>query len=404
MARNFPSALRATALLACSLVGAAAFAAVHLPPIFSDHMVLQRGAPLQIWGTAEPGEAVTVSLASASATARADAGGHWKLQLAAMPAGGPFEMTAKASNRIVVHDVLIGEVWLSGAENASAEIAQSANPQLRMFTVKKKTSLEPVAEAAGDWQLAGPETSGRFSAVGYYFARKLVAELNVPVGIIHTSWGGTPAEAWASMSSLKEKPELAEMATRQIDALRGLPQLQQDYLAALAKWEQTYDAKDRGNSGFAAGWAKPDADLSQWKAVKLPNKAADIGMKSGGAVWFRRDVEIPDPSVNNHWSFYAGQVFESDVLYVNGVQVGTSGTNPLDSSFPWRSADVPKELLHAGKNTVAIRAFFHTPAAGRFGADGMGLLGSKSSILKGEWLSRVEFELPAVDEAGECGR
>jgi len=199
---------------------------ITLPAILSDHMVLQKTANVPIWGKADPGEDVSVSLAGAKATTKAGDDGKWKLVLNLKDsAPGPFEMTVQGKNLLKIFDVAVGEVWVaSGQSNmaftlkntidADKEISDSANPMLRQFTVKKSASPTPLDDTEGQWIAASPETSGNFTAVGYFFARIIQNELQVPVGIVHTSWGGTPSEAWTSPEALKTVPELADASNR----------------------------------------------------------------------------------------------------------------------------------------------------------------------------------------------
>lgn len=208
-------ALSALALLGAVGASTPARADVALPKLISDHLVLQRGRPVQVWGSAAPGEKVAVSIQGKSASTVADAAGDWKLWLPALRAGGPYDLVVRGNNTLTVRDVLVGEVWIcSGQSNmewplsasfeAQAEIAASADPNLRMFTVQKSVmSREQSEVAGGEWQAAAPDTSPRFSAVGYYFAKTLRKALGVPVGILHTSWGGTRIEAWTSRDVLE---------------------------------------------------------------------------------------------------------------------------------------------------------------------------------------------------------
>jgi sialate O-acetylesterase len=200
-----------------------ALAKVEPNSLFTDHMVLQRGVALPIWGAADDGEEITVSLAGQTASTKAE-NGRWMVRLAALPAGGPHVLTIKGSNTVAVNDVLVGEVWLcSGQSNMqwavkdSSEpketIAQANHPTLRLFTVPRKATGKPLASADAHWELCTPKTIPEFSAVGYAFGRDLNRELNVPVGLINTSYGGTPAEAWTSAETLAADPNLAYLKT-----------------------------------------------------------------------------------------------------------------------------------------------------------------------------------------------
>jgi len=186
--------------------------------LFSDGAVLQRGQNIPVWGTAKEGEKVTVELAGQTATTTAK-GGKWKLELKPLEAGGPFSMKISGDNEVTVNNLLVGEVWVaSGQSNmewtlnqafqADLEKPKANFPEIRMITAKKAASLQPLDQIEGSWQVCSPETAGNFSAVAYYFARDLHAKLGVPVGIISTSWGGTPAQAWTSAEGFEGQPEL----------------------------------------------------------------------------------------------------------------------------------------------------------------------------------------------------
>lgn len=191
-------------------------------PLFTDGAVLQRGQPVPVWGTARDGEKVTVEFAGQKASTTA-AGGKWSVSLNPLKEGGPFTMKITGDNAVTVNNLLVGEVWVcsgqsnmefkfTGTHNAKEEGPKADYPKIRMFTVKKRVSAKPLAEAEGSWVECSPQTVGGFSAVGYFFARDLYQKLGVPVGMIHTSWGGTPAQAWTSLEGFGDDPELKEYA------------------------------------------------------------------------------------------------------------------------------------------------------------------------------------------------
>jgi sialate O-acetylesterase len=228
--------------VALVLLSPAARADVKLHPLFSDGMVLQQKGECFVWGTADAGERVEVSFktndADQGAGMTADQDGKWKVSLKTGAAGGPYTMTVKGKNEITVKDVYVGEVWIaSGQSNmewpvnaaAGADEAKknAGNAKLRLFTVKKTAKDEPqttvpVDEFNGKWLEAGPNTIGRFSAVAYFFGRDLQKELDVPVGIIHTSWGGTASEEWTSMKVLDAHPEHKGKHPRQSKLYNGM--------------------------------------------------------------------------------------------------------------------------------------------------------------------------------------
>ena len=204
------------------LMATSAAAAIRLPAIISDHMVVQQQAPIPLWGWAAPNEPVTASMGGKAASAVADDGGVWHLALPPLDAGGPHELAISgAADEVRVEDVLVGEVWLgsgqsnmqwpvSGAANAEQEIAAADHPEIRMFTVARNATAEPQDDVAGQWQIANPDSVGAFSAVGFYFSRQLHRRLQHPVGFIHSSWGGTPVQAWTRRSAFA-KPLLAPL-------------------------------------------------------------------------------------------------------------------------------------------------------------------------------------------------
>lgn len=225
--------------------------------LFSDGLVLQRGMKCPIWGKADPGEQVSVKLtikkdnaaADSEASVTTDDKGNWRIeiQVAEALAGGPYEMTIKGKNTIALKEVYVGEVWICSGQsnmewplrathNAEDAIAKSKNPHIRLFTVPKNTSDTPLTELKGDpkWQECNDKTSPSFSAVGYFFGRDLQKALHVPVGLIHTSWGGTIADAWTTREALVSNPELKSIAD---NYEMSRPSAQANYEKALKKYE-----------------------------------------------------------------------------------------------------------------------------------------------------------------------
>jgi sialate O-acetylesterase len=215
--------LRMLPLLTTSLVFTAvqAHAEAKLPKLFSSHMVLQRDMPIHVWGEANPGEQVAVTLQNSSGSATADKSGRWSVYLAARPAGGPFTLSVHASNTLHFDDILIGDLWMaSGQSNmelplkgynpttqvqdSAKEIANASYPQIRLFLVQHDASDYPLSDvkAAAGWSVCSPDSATDFSAVAYFFGRAIQQKENVPVGLIDASWGGSPADAWTSMDTL----------------------------------------------------------------------------------------------------------------------------------------------------------------------------------------------------------
>jgi len=233
------------------LVGATASAAVKPNALFTDNMVLQQGKKVPVWGTADAGEAVTVRIQQQQAAATAKEG-KWIVWLKPMKAGGPFELTIKGQNTITLKNVMVGEVWvcsgqsnmamaLSSCEGAEQAVASSKNPMIRLLTVERATSRTPRSafKAKHPWVAAGPKTVHGFSGVAYFFGRDLQAALKVPVGLIHTSWGGTPAEAWTDRQTIESNPKLKGVVPRWNRYVRvEYPKRAKAHQAKMAKWQK----------------------------------------------------------------------------------------------------------------------------------------------------------------------
>jgi sialate O-acetylesterase len=264
-------------------------ATVALPKIFGDHMVLQEGMSLPVWGMSDPGEEVTVTVGTESGRATADASGKWRVNLAALPATAtPVTLTvAGKSNTLTFSDVLVGEVWIcsgqsnmefnlggakfglfGGAHDADTVLPTANDPQLRLFIVAKKTSLDPLDDVKGRWQLCTPDSAMRFSAVGYFFGRDLRQDLNKPVGLIGTYWVGSPAQAWTSLSALQKEPVLKHYVDAEEASRAGFAQATVDYPAKLAAFQIEIAAWQKN--------VKPSADaaMAKWKETAATMAAA----------------------------------------------------------------------------------------------------------------------------------
>ncbi|MCE9545345.1 MAG: chitobiase/beta-hexosaminidase C-terminal domain-containing protein [Planctomycetia bacterium] len=237
------------ALIVCLLasINATAHADVRLPHVLSDHMVLQRGMPIPVWGWAAPGESVTVSLADAKVSTKADTAGHWRVDLPAMSAGGPHKLTVAGTNTLTLQDILIGEVWICiGQSNMQfplistqfgrRDIGQAADPQFRICFPGGNVAGQPQTEASAAWVASSPGAVARFSAVAYYFGKELRAKLGVPVGVIHWSAGAIPIESWTPAVGLKLIPSQVKMA-------RIAEQADADYVKLREKILQTWNEK-----------------------------------------------------------------------------------------------------------------------------------------------------------------
>jgi sialate O-acetylesterase len=268
-----------TALIALAVCSARAD--VKLPAIISDNMCLQANKAVPIWGKADAGETVKVTFGDQQQTATADAEGKWAVVLRALPAADePAEMTVAGKNTIAVKNILIGEVWVAsgqsnmefsfaGAHNNKQETPKANYPKIRIFNLRKKIAFEPQWDCAGKWEECTAKTVQATTAVGYFFCRDLHQKLGVPVGLIHTSWGGTPAESWTSLPSLESVPELRPLADRFVYTHEHVTELKSKYENVdLPKWQEA-DAKWKGTDGAALATA-----MKQWQSDAKAAQAA----------------------------------------------------------------------------------------------------------------------------------
>jgi sialate O-acetylesterase len=306
-----PSLPKAIAMvLAPAFLAAPLHANVKLPALISDNMVLQQDLPDNVWGWADPGEKVTVKFADKSAEAVADAEGKWNAKLDGLAAGAVGDLTVTGNNSLTVKNVAVGEVWvasgqsnmeftLGGAKNAPEEIKAAKYPLLRMFTVQKTAKAEPQADCVGKWEVCTPETAPHFSAVGYFFSRRLLESLKQPIGLIHTSWGGTPAEFWTPKPVLEADPAYKPIFLNWQHTVEVYPQAKEKYDKDIIAWhEEQKKALDAGT--------KPPP------APRAPRGGDDFGSPGclfngmiepvlhytiRGAIWYQGEANVGNPAL-----------------------------------------------------------------------------------------------------------
>jgi sialate O-acetylesterase len=397
-------------LLFCVLVVAiSADAEVRLPAIISDNMVLQQGMKVRIWGNANAGEHVAVTFDKKTSNITADAQGRWQVLIGPFKAGGPYELTVKGDNVLTIKNVLVGEVWLcSGQSNmewplvnttgGAEAVAQAKNPEIRLFTVEKHTSTSPLTDVEGHWVVTTPDDAAHFSAVGYFFGRELYEHLKVPIGLINSSWGGTPAEAWTSHEALLSSPELKSILDRYESSLNALPETKATYAQALAQWEEKNLYIDSGNKGEALGYADPSTSTTDWSQMDLPKQIEAAGLLIDGAIWFRKVVELPAEWSGKDLVLNLPPIDDQDVTYFNGAKIGSVGRETPNSYMVPRKYVVPGSLVRAGRNVIAVRVFDSAGEGGfgRGGAMSVGPAGAAESSLislRGTWDYKVELAL-----------
>lgn len=355
------------ALLMCGGTSAAAAQASTdslLAPIFQNHAVLQRDAPIRLYGHADAGASLQIRLAAHRLKVESDARGEWRAELPALPAGGPHVLEVQSGSRVQrIEDVLVGEVWLcSGQSNmvlpvrrsldADSEIAQAQNERIRLLTVPESASIDPSRGFARPlaWQLTRPDTVGEFSAACYYFARELQKQVDVPIGLVVAAWGGSRIQAWIPVDGLARLQGHA-------DDLAALRRYADEPSAGAARWgdrwmqwwqqNSTHGARDRPwrlDYREGADWADAPAELGAWERWGVPELAAYDGM-----LWYRTALRLTAAQARQSAVLELGPADETDVTWVNGRVVGS-----LYGPGEQRRYAVPAGLLRAGENLIVV--------------------------------------------------
>ena len=283
-------------LLTCFLLALTGYCQIKLPGLFGDHMVIQRSQPVPIWGWSSPNEKVTVNFNQQQKQAIADNNGKWRVNLDPEPAGGPFELGIQGKNSIVIHDVLVGEVWLcSGQSNmefqlksvkdADAEISTAGFPEIRQIKIPLTVSnLAKDDIPPANWIVCSAKTAGDFTAVGYFFARELVKRLHVPVGLINSTWGGTMVESWTSREAFENSPEfksvVASMRGRDIGPVIKERQLKLENQVRSIE-------KNIHDSIPETEWKNPTYNSADWPAISVSSIWENQPLGFVGTGWNR---------------------------------------------------------------------------------------------------------------------
>jgi sialate O-acetylesterase len=394
-----PSAL----LVSLSAPVTSARADVALPALLSNHAVLQKSERTPIWGRAAAGEKVKVTLGGASSEASAGRDGTWNVSLDVSRVGeGPFDLIVEGANRLVVADVVVGDVWvcsgqsnmafgLARAAEAGEEIPRSSNALLRQFRVANIGAEAPASDCKGAWIAARPDTAMEFGAVGYFFGARVQQTTRQPVGLILAAWAGTSALSWLPPAAFDSSPEWKDKQASVKKRVDDYPLLKEQYLPAYRQWEARFKRMDR--PADPAPYAAPDAPLDGWKTVTLPSTLKAAGLADSGAVWFRKTFVVPPGPLENAM-IQVGAVRDFNACYLNGKKIGETAVESLKGGFDVRYT-LPAGALREGANTVAIRLFTPSERAAMPSTLFVGV-GAARLLINGEWQAKVEFELPAL--------
>tara|TARA_Y100001970_G_scaffold104874_1_gene131294 strand:+ start:7564 stop:9570 length:2007 start_codon:yes stop_codon:yes gene_type:complete len=388
---------------------------IEIAPLFSDGMVLQRNSKVNIWGKSLPYKSIIIiSEWGNELKLRSDSSGNWKGALQTPENGGPFSMEIISENdKVTIGDVLIGEVWLASGQsnmemsfkgyppkdtilNSKSEIENSNFPNIRMFNVGKHFSTEPTKKLSGSWMKASPENVEEFSSTAYFFARELYYELNIPIGIIHSSWGGSPAESWTSETKLKELgifletlnkinnskvEEIKKSWFEQFDSIDAPKQQYPDDRMEVQYKKIEFSDQNMSNTVL---------DDEMWQNIILPGRFDSIkSMEFDGAVWLRKEIFIED--LTNDYTLNIGYIDDMDITFFNGKFVG--GLSGFGHWNKKREYKIPRKIIKKGENIIAIRAI-DIMGPGRI-AGLINLSGENGEIisLEGNWKYKPVAEL-----------
>ncbi|MFD1001359.1 sialate O-acetylesterase [Ohtaekwangia kribbensis] len=347
---------------------------ITMPAFFSSNMVLQRQKPVAFWGSAPAKASFAVTFNGRKQKVKADANGQWRVLYPAMEAGGPYTFTVHADSSFTFTNILLGDVWICSGQsnmewpmlktfNASYELRHASYPEIRSFTVERNVASSPLRDTApASWQVCTPQQAAAFTAVGYFFARELYQQLNVPIGIIHSSWGGTSIEAWTSGDALSKHPDFrgkVDTFRLAVKQQRSVETLEKRNTHVNTQYWQDLQKRDRG---FTEAWYSiKDAD-SQWTEFIAPDFGGDhVFVHYSGSIWLRKTFRLTKDIVSRDLVLNLETLNDYDITYCNGIEIGRNIT--------WAPARriyiVPKVILKPGENTIVMR-LDHQPGNGLF--------------------------------------
>jgi len=344
------------------LLASAGYTQIRMAGIFGDHMVIQRGRAVPLWGWSVPHDHILVRFNGQTKNTIADRQGAWRITLDPQPAGGPFDLSIQDKDSLIFHDVWVGEVWIcSGQSNmefglnavreAETEIQNADYPPIRQIKIQHDIGALPKDDILpAKWEVCSPYTAGNFTAVGYFFAREIAKRLNVPVGLVNSTWGGTMSETWTSRGALEKSPEFKEVIAEQPG-----PDLQHTIEVRRTRMEKQIRLLQQNITDTLAeeNWKNPDYNSQAWPKIRVAVgwEAQPLGLEDlDGIVWYRKELTLDSAAAQNTVTISLGTIDDNDITYVNGIRVGA--TNNWDQK---RVYYVPPGVFRTGKNLIAVR-------------------------------------------------
>lgn len=391
--------LLTTMLLASFLMFDQSNAQISLPKLISDGMVLQRDVKLTIWGWASSGEKVEIDFLNKKYSSVTDKNGNWSITIPKLKSGGPFDMVIKGKNEIVIKNILIGDVWVCGGQSNmqtnmerirdlyESEVSSASNEKIRQFIVPQKYDFNQPRKdiSGGNWISVSPSTIQNFSGVAYFFAKKLFERYGVPIGLINTAIGGTPAEAWVSEETLKNFPThleiLNEFKNEKFvnEIISNNEKISREWISNLNKIDLGYASQRDDSLDFFE-------NINNWGEINIPGFWDEQGVgKINGSVWFRKSFAVPKSMLGKELKLYLGRIVDSDSTFINSKFVGS-----VSYQYPPRKYKIPAGLLHEENNEIVVRVV-NNIGRGGFIKDKPYYItdGEQKLDLSGEWKYKV---------------
>tara|TARA_B110001452_G_scaffold266510_1_gene273588 strand:+ start:1238 stop:3160 length:1923 start_codon:yes stop_codon:yes gene_type:complete len=380
-------------------------AQIKLPELISDGMILQRDTKIKVWGWASANEDVIVSFKKKTYTTSANKNGVWEVKLPKQKSGGPYTMNISASNFIEINDIYFGDVWIaSGQSNMSfemqkvakhykSELKNSTNSKIRQFLIPKKPNFKAPQKGfkSGNWISANPKTVGGFSAVAYFFAQKQFEKHKIPIGIINSSVGGSPAQAWISEDALKPFSNYFN-ETQLLKNDSYIKNIEDKNFNDLKNWEKETNANDLG---LQEKWKSTSYDDTSWKSLPLPSFwEKQIGYKQG-VVWFRKHIHLDKAFNSKIIELNLGRISDADSVFLNGKFIGKT-----NHKYAIRNYNISKDILKKGDNTIAIRVFSYRFNGGFIKGSPMNLsIGKEIIPLNNEWKFKLGAQTKQLEKS-----
>jgi sialate O-acetylesterase len=380
--------------------------------LFGNNMVIQHSKTFSIWGTSQPMELVEVQFLGDTFTVNSDKDGRWIIELISYDIGGPYELNIKSDEEIIKYrNVMIGDVWLCSGQsnmnmplagwgrvlNYEEEIANAVYPNIRLLTIPLTIAATPQDEVSTDgWDVCSPETIADFSAVAYFFAREVYNKTGVPIGLVHSSKGGTPIESWMCEDALEDRDDLQEtIEVVKTSSEEIYKNLRHNYKVEFKKWYNSLADIDLGYND-SPEWFNVNKDLHEWEEMNLPSAWEKQIGKYDGIVWFTRDVVIFDSLIEQSAKLNLGPIQDYDITYFNGQRIGQQNSKNSISVY-----DIPLELIRKGKNRIVVRVLDLYGPGGLWGVNDKFELKFENGTtidLSGEWRYKQSLELTKLEK------